>query len=473
MSTSIGPTRSQAHIFSAPVRTTVTAFQAAPAGVRFAMVLVMADVFFSFSRVWEMYHVAVGPVSLAMTVRGLIFLAALLSGQLIPILASPISRGMLLFTTWIMLCSPFSSWRGGSVNMILHFWLPSLVAFLAINALPKYTQDIRRCMYAIGLASIFIGVMSLFANGSDATRFDLGGEGTLSNANDLAQMVLLGLPAIILFLQLNKGRKYIFRLLLLVGIVLILKVAASTASRTGVLTLMFYGIVLFWSASGLNRIKMGAILMAVGLVFFATAPKATLLRYATVLPFVSADAVDEESGKVKESAEASSTLRRALFQESLDLTLHNPVFGVGPGTYDSAAANESKDKGIRAKWRPSHNTYTQVSAECGIPGFLIYVATMLATFIAVWRVRKRTAGIPGLDNLHRLSLALLMTLGCFALTAAFANLAYLTTFPILAALSDALYRTAQREIAARTEGTTASLASATARNGLRLRPTPA
>ena len=355
---------------------------------------------------------------------------------------------MLLFSFWLVLCTPFSSWKGGSVNLLLHVWFPSLVAFLGVNALLEHTRDVRRSLYTIGFASLTIVILSLFTEGTDTTRFDLG-VGTLGNANDLAQMLLLGLPGVLLFLQSNKGRKHILRLLLLLGILLMLKVAASTASRAGVLTLLLYGIILFWSASGLGRLRIGAVVMVIGIVFFTTAPKATLLRYATILPFVSVDANDEKSEMIRESAEGSSAERRVLFQQSLELTLRNPLFGVGPGTFDSAAADVSKEKGVRALWHQAHNSYTQVSAECGIPGFLIYVSLIVATFRSVLRVRKQTAGKPALNDLRNLSLAILMTLACFALNAAFASLSYLTTFPMLAALADGFSRSARREIAAR------------------------
>jgi O-antigen ligase len=125
-------------------------------------------------------------------------------------------------------------------------------------------------------------------------------------------------------------------------------------------------------------------------------------------------------------------------------------------------------------WHQPHNTYTQVSAECGIPGFLIYIATMVAAFRAALKIRRRTAGKPGFHDLHALSLAMFMTLACFALNAAFASLAYLTTFPMLAALADGLYRTAEREIVARER--TQSVAprpSVTSKNSFRLGVKPA
>jgi O-antigen ligase len=287
-------------------------------------------------------------------------------------------------------------------------------------------------------------------------------------------MLLLGLPGLLLFLQLNKGRKYLLRLLLLVGILLLLRIAASTASRAGVLTLLLYGIILFWSASGFGRLKIGAIVMIVGVVFFATAPRTTLLRYATVLPFISADPGDEGSATIVESALGSSAQRQELFQQSLDLTFHNPLFGVGPGTFESAAAKVSEKQGVQALWHQAHNTYTQVSAECGIPAFLIYVAMMVATFRAALKIRRRTAGKPGFHDLHALSLAMFMILAGFALNAAFASLAYLTTFPMLAALADGLYRTAEREIVARERSqSVVPRPSVTSKNSFRLGAKPA
>jgi O-antigen ligase len=449
------------------------AFRAVPTGIRWTVALALLDIFFTFSRVLESHNIGIGPLSLAMACRGAVFLAALFSGQLMRILRSPISKGMLLFTFWLMVSTLFSSWKGGSVNLLLHVWFPSLVAFFGINGLLERTKDVQRAIYTIGFASLTILITSFFTSSTASPRFDLG-SGTLGNSNDLAQLLLIGLPGILLFIGLNKGRKYIFRLLLLLAIPYMLKVAASTASRAGMLTLMLYGAMIFWSASGLNRLKVGLIVTTIAILFFATAPRSTIMRYATILPFISADPADEESATIKDAAEGSSEQRRALLEQSLKMTIYHPLFGVGPGTYESAAADLSKEERLPAMWHGSHNTFTQVSAESGIPGVIMYVVMLFAAFVGVWRVRKLTASIPAMDDVHRVSLAMLMILSCFTLNAFFASLAYLTTFPMLAAMAEALLRATKREIAALERSRLpVTPTPASAKTPLRLRATPA
>jgi O-antigen ligase len=225
---------------------------------------------------------------------------------------------------------------------------------------------------------------------------------------------------------------------------LALRIVANTASRGGLLTICVYATALWFSAK--NKLKVGVIAFVLGMVVFASASKPALLRYKTILPFISIDSGDEQH--IQDSAEASTTQRRELLMESLELTMRNPVLGVGPGTYQSAAAAVNEQEGRQAIWHESHNTYTQVSSESGIVGFILYVIVLIGSFTAANRVRRRTAGVKSLEPINQTAVCLLLMLTCFALNASFGSLAYLPLFPFIAALAGALEQSARGEIAA-------------------------
>ena len=55
---------------------------------------------------------------------------------------------------------------------------------------------------------------------------------------------------------------------------------------------------------------------------------------------------------------------------SLILTAKHPVFGVGPGQFQN----------ITETWFVTHNTYTQLSSETGIPGLVLFLLLLRRVF---------------------------------------------------------------------------------------------
>ena len=87
----------------------------------------------------------------------------------------------------------FSVWRGGSVELITSVWSKSLLVYVVIVSLIQDWRDsaqlARTMAWSIGVLSV---LSYIYANG-ESGRFFLK-EGKLSNPNDLAQALLLGLP---------------------------------------------------------------------------------------------------------------------------------------------------------------------------------------------------------------------------------------------------------------------------------------
>ena len=71
------------------------------------------------------------------------------------------------------------------------------------------------------------------------------------------------------------------------------------------------------------------------------------------------------STAINQGTEASTSAeqRKELFYQSLRVTAQHPLFGVGPGNF----------RIVSGVWRVAHNSYMQVSAEGGIPAFLLYL----------------------------------------------------------------------------------------------------
>ena len=63
-----------------------------------------------------------------------------------------------------------------------------------------------------------------------------------------------------------------------------------------------------------------------------------------------------------------------LLKRSVSETISHPLFGVGPGQFPVRSWKRRKRKTTWFQWLGTHNSYTQVSSECGIPAFICYLA---------------------------------------------------------------------------------------------------
>ena len=63
---------------------------------------------------------------------------------------------------------------------------------------------------------------------------------------------------------------------------------------------------------------------------------------------------------------------------SLEVTMEHPLFGVGPGNFMQLSGN----------WHVAHNSFTQMSAEGGIPALIFYVLILWSGFRNLRATRK-------------------------------------------------------------------------------------
>ena len=142
--------------------------------------------------------------------------------------------------------------------------------------------------------------------------------------------------------------------------------------------------------------------------------------------------------------------------------------------FAEAREREAARQGKHAVFLLTHNTYTQVSSECGIPALIIFVAILVSTFRAATRIHRlsrkqpkpsmndpRKAGRvlqqePGGDAQDRLqseavaatASALRYSVLAYATTSFFLSVAYQAPLPILAGMVAALEYSVARQLAA-------------------------
>jgi putative inorganic carbon (HCO3(-)) transporter len=261
--------------------------------------------------------------------------------------------------------------------------------------------------------------------------------GTLSNANDLASMLLIGLPFCLLpFLHRSS---LITRLAGLVSVLFIAIAVLWTGSRGGLLDFVAIGLIFLFALEARGKLVLVvslALLLPVVLVFV---PAYQLSRFKTIVESNTA-AFDyyDPSG-----ARGSTTARTEALRESIRYTFRHPVFGVGPGDFMDASAIEYQKQGRNPKWMASHNSYTQISSETGLIGFFFYMAALVLSFRHLGAVRKGCRHLPPTeDTRYLLGSAICMTAGLsgYCVACFFGSNAYLPYIPMLMGLTESMHR---------------------------------
>jgi O-antigen ligase len=179
-------------------------------------------------------------------------------------------------------------------------------------------------------------------------------------------------------------------------------------------------------------------------VILAALPSHLMRRFTTIFgdetditQLAGAGRIDERTLSTIESSQN----RRMLLMDSITITFQHPIFGVGPGDFPEAQNDLAKARGeVMGNWHVTHNTYTQVSSESGLPGLALF----LLAIIFCLRSISRTLRIPvppgsvAWQDIHMMAATLRVSLVAFLSCALFASLAYLPVITILSGLAISL-----------------------------------
>ncbi|MEO7652527.1 MAG: O-antigen ligase family protein [Bryobacteraceae bacterium] len=413
---------------------------------RFGFYAVLMLLFISYSRIFDIYLTG---FHIPGIVSALVTIAVFFSGAFLAAFSSRIGVLLLSFMAWLVVCIPTSEWRSGSLELVTQMIPIHIPMLLAVAGLVLTFRQVQQAMRTLALAALVLAISSL-ALGSSATGRLFLDQGKFSNPNDLAQALLLTLP--FWFLITRNPMRAPFRVLIGMGCIgIILAALAKTGSRGGLIAFLITVFTIFWGAPLIGKLKItaaAALVVVVGALFL---PGATVRRYvvltkdASVEPEQAPFAGDDE---LEEIAASSSESRKLILKESIGLTLRNPIFGVGPGMFPLAAAADSAAQGKRTPWLQTHNTFTQVSSEAGIPALVFYAGSLLACWLGMLAIERRcrTFNHPHAADIGYAAFCLRLSLASYIMTAAFSSVAYQTFLPTLAGLSIALVRTANSEL---------------------------
>ncbi len=363
-------------------------------------------------------------------------LLLLVSGNLFRPLRDPIGKLWVMFLAWICLAVPFSVWRGGSVAVLIDYVPHGWLQFLYFAAFANSLRHLRRVMLFLIAADVLL-LLDCFWGGSMQTgRLEIPDSMFFRNANDLSLQLII---AITQFLYLLYQRELWKRIAGAAGALVALVFVFETGARGALVALVALALAILALAKNRLRIAVAAIPILAGAL--ALAPASVFHR----ITLISTSPSDLSARDREDDAAISSQRQRlALLEQSAAYALTHPLFGVGPGQFGAAVAADLAREGKRATWLGTHNSYTQVASECGLPAFALYLAIIFLVLRSNLRIYRRSSQ----ENPDVGALAFCLfagTLG-FAVDTFFFHLAFSSYLPAIAGLSVALRLAVDRRL---------------------------
>jgi O-antigen ligase len=376
-----------------------------------------------------------------LVIGGLGLIVLFVTGRFMTVLMTPIGKALAAFTIWFIICIPLAIWHGGSFGVFVQDWSKSFLGFVLTAGL---ITTLGQCKRAFNTIAYAVGLLALFAlrfhDISPEGRLELAGRGRFGNANDLAWTLLVGLAFLGYLYMRGGGLKKVTAVILILPVLVAI---AKTGSRAGVLGAAMLALYVFFQSSAAVRMRLIIFVPVLFVVLVLVIPARLRDRYTTFFRPKN----DQSVTRTEIDAIGSAEARLKLLEDSLLITAMHPFFGVGPGNFMVEQDNLAKARGERkGLWHVTHNTYTQLSSEMGIPGLVIY----LVFLFGVWRVltsiiRRKVLS----SDLRLMAQTLRAVFLVVVLVAIFDSYAYDINIPVLAGLVTALSLIARAQVTAK------------------------
>ncbi len=273
---------------------------------------------------------------------------------------------LLIGQLWLTV--PMSSvWRGGAFDSVLEF-SKILPIVIVITLAVRTARRLRRLLLLQCVSVAIIATYAVIRGGHTAAgRLGLEGVvgGNYANPNDLAFSVVLTLP--ICLVLLFTTRNMLLKVFFLVAMPAMIYTVLQTGSRGGLICFMVATAASLWEFSIRGRRRYLLVIVPLAtIIFLALAGGSVSRRFQST--FQNTD----------QFAYTSAQERWNLLVTSLEVTAEHPLFGVGPGNFNVVSGH----------WRVTHNSFTQMSSEGGLPAFVMFVLILRCAFRNVKSTRQ-------------------------------------------------------------------------------------
>jgi hypothetical protein len=299
---------------------------------------------------------------------------------------------------WQFIDIPFSFYIGGALSVWMEKCSKALIVGLLVGLVVDTIPQLRRLIFIQAASVAVMTFVSVLIYKGGRMGGVLGG--VFDNPNDLAMNIALNFPLCLMFLLLDKNP--VKKFLWFCGLLIMGRGLMLTYSRSGFLALGVAVLFSLWEFGIRNKryyLLVGAAFCALGLAVIG--PQS----YGDRIKSIFSNDV-EVYGDAKEA-------RLEILKLSLETTAKHPIFGVGPGQF--AAYNDL--------WHVTHNTYTELSSECGIPVMILFLLVIRECFRNLIKIRS-TAIYARDSDMRMYTSALWSGFASYLVGAAFASTAY-------------------------------------------------
>ncbi len=262
---------------------------------------------------------------------------------------------LVAFAAWTLLTTFVGPNPGDQQQEYFDIFFRALIVFFLIVAVVRTERDLAlfRHIYlwsiaGLAVVSIYLSWDQLWSSASDSTD-RLHAIGSLENANDLAAVMVIGIPFALRRFSEGSRRPLIW--IESSFFLVITLMALYLAQSRGALLALGAGGIGWWILRSKRR------WLAVGL---------GVLIIAAATPFA-----NEVLRRDSEDLQESKASRLNYWNAGLKMVLHNPLFGVGFARYPKEYQSYSGDgEQFEFGERTAHSTWILALAETGIPGLI-------------------------------------------------------------------------------------------------------
>lgn len=315
---------------------------------------------------------------------------------------------MITFIAWMAIVLPFgldparswADWTGTHIKTV------GLMLFVA--AFATSVDNVKRIM-ALHIAGASV-LAAFYVKGG----FPLWGTPvSMYDVNDLALHLNMCVPMIFYFSVVARRKSARLALYALLGVFAVC--ILMTQSRGGFLTLGMLGIVTLVRMRGAS-LWVRAFPFAFLLATYPLLPEPTQARLKTLFSPKDDYNFESEEGRIE------------IWKRGLGYLAAYPITGVGNSNFliaertISARAREDNFGG-----KVSHNSFVEVSAETGYPGFVLYLSALIVAVFTAFRLAKELARRrdPVSQDIGAVASALGISIFCFFIGGFFLSMAHM------------------------------------------------
>jgi O-antigen ligase len=297
----------------------------------------------------------------------LALMLGLMSGGKVKI--PPAVKYLWLLLFQMTLCVPLAIWRGGAFSTITDKFSKAVVVAMLISMAVVMVRELRRLLWIqVSAVALVVFLSLLLRHMNSDGRLTGVQKSILENPNDLAINIAISFPIGMVFMLNSKGFK---KVIWIVALFLMPIAIVLTYSRSGLLAFILTLAVCVWEY-GIKGKRRSLVATVAGTLVLGFAVSLTSSHYRARVESIAMGNIEGSGDK------GSLDARKELLKKSLYTAVTHPLFGVGPGCFPL----------VDSGWYVAHNSYSELAAETGFPGLILFLLTLAAGFENIRMVRK-------------------------------------------------------------------------------------